>query len=385
MKQRIPLAWLQLSQEKARMLTAIAGISFADVLMSLQMGFRTALLDGAVQFHKSLQGEIVLINSRYGSLTSLDRFSERRLYQALGFTGVQSVTPIYLDFIQWKNPQKKTTWSIFAIGLKPEDKAINLAGVQENLESLKTPDTVLFDSDSRKEFGLIAEQYNEGNSVTTEVGNHKISVGGLFKLGTSFGITGNIIMSDVNFLRLFGVKRQKGLIDIGLIKLDPGADKNQVLINLRTILPHDVKVLSKQEFIEQEKNYWNTRTPMGYVFNFGIFIGFSVGAASAYQILDSDIAEHLSEYATLKAIGFKNRYLLTIVLEEALILAVLGFVPGTLLSLGLYQLIRQATLLPMVMTLGKAISVLILTTVMCLISAALSIRRLESADPADIF
>jgi putative ABC transport system permease protein len=385
-KRKIPLAWLQLSREKARMLVAIAGIAFADVLMFLQLGIREALFDGAVQLHNSLEGEIVLVSSRYKALISLDQFSQRRLYQALGFTGVQSVSPIYLGFIPWKNPDNQETWNIFAIGFSPEERVVNLPGVQENLNSLREPDTVLFDRGSRQEFGTIVDQFTANNQVTTELNNRKINVVGLFRLGTSFGVNGNIITSDVNFIRLLGTnRRQQGLIDFGLIKLEPEADINWVIANLKAHLPNDVKVLSKQEFIANEKSFWNTSTPVGFTFTLGAVIGFIVGAVIVYQILYSDVSDHLPEYATLKAIGFKNRYLLMIVFQEALILAAIGFIPGLAISQGLYMITRQATLLPIMMTIDRAIFIFVLTTLMCSISASIAMRKLQDADPADIF
>lgn len=385
-KRKIPLAWLQLSREKARMLVAIAGIAFADVLMFLQLGIREALFDGAVQLHNSLEGEIVLVSSRYKALISLDQFSQRRLYQALGFTGVQSVSPIYLDSVPWKNPDNQQTWQIFVIGFNPEEKVVNLTGVQENLNFLREPDTVLFDRGSRQEFGKIVAQFTANQQVTTEVNNRKIDVVGLFRLGTSFGVNGNIITSDVNFLRLFGNnRRQQGLIDFGLIKLEPGVDANWVIANLKAKLPTDVKVLSKQELIAQEKSFWNTSTPVGFTFTLGVVIGFVVGAVIVYQILYSDVSDHLPEYATLKAIGFKNRYLLIIVFQEALILAAIGFIPGIAISQGLYMITRQATLLPIMMTIDRVIFIFMLTTLMCVISASIAIQKLQAADPADIF
>lgn len=384
-KRKIPLAWLQLSREKARMAVAIAGIAFADVLMFLQLGIREALFDGAVQLHNSLEGEIVLVSSRYKALISLDQFSQRRLYQALGFTGVQSVSPIYLDSIPWKNPDNQQTWRIFAIGFNPEEKVVNLPGVKENLNYLREPDTVLFDRGSRKEFGTIVSEFENNKKITTELNNRRINVAGLFRLGTSFGVNGNIITSDVNFLRLLGKRREPGLIDFGLIKLEPGADVNWVIANLKANLPKDVQVLSKQEFMAQEKSFWNTSTPVGFTFTLGAIIGFVVGAVIVYQILYSDVSDHLPEYATLKAIGFKNRYLLVVVFQEALILAAIGFIPGFAISQGLYLVTRQATLLPIIMTVDRAIFIFILTTLMCSISALIAMQKLQSADPADVF
>ncbi|MCX5935388.1 MAG: ABC transporter, partial [Pseudanabaena sp. LacPavin_0818_WC45_MAG_42_6] len=147
-KKPLFLSWLQLRKERVRLLVAIAGISFADVLMFLQMGFRGALFSSAVELHHSINGEIVILSSRYRSLISLDRFTDRRLYQAAGVSGVQSVSPIYLNFIQWRNPYNKQIWDIYAIGINPKHQVLNIKGVVENRQKLREPDTVLFNSGS---------------------------------------------------------------------------------------------------------------------------------------------------------------------------------------------------------------------------------------------
>ena len=386
-QRKIPVAWKQLTKQRTKTLIAIAGIAFADVLMFMQLGIWEALFNSAVELHSSLNGEIVLVSGRYKSLISLDPFSERRLRQAEGFAGVESTSPIYLNFVQWKNPQNKDIWNIFAIGFNPEDKVLNRPEVIKNQEKLHLPDSVLFDRGSRKEFGPITAllEQKEADAITTEVENRLVSVEGLFKMGTSFGINGNVITSDINFLRILNKKRQKGLIDIGLIKLSSDANVQEVLSNLRTNLPDDVRVLSKEEFITQEKNFWNTSTPVGFTFALGAVIGFIVGSVIVYQILYSDVSDHLSEYATLKAIGFKDRYLLSIVFQEALILAAIGFIPGIAIAIGFYATMKQATLLPIGMTLGRAVFIFILTGAMCSISAAIAVRKLQSADPAEIF
>lgn len=374
-------------KQRTKTLIAIAGIAFADVLMFMQLGIWEALFNSAVELHSNLNGEVVLISSRYKSLISLDPFSERRLRQAEGFEGVESTSPIYLNFVQWKNPQNKDIWNIFAIGFNPEDKVLDMPEVIENQEKLHLPDSVLFDRGSRKEFGPVTALFEQEavGDLTTEVENRLVSVEGLFKMGTSFGINGNVITSDINFLRILNKKRQKGLIDIGLIKLSSEANVQEVISNLRTNLPDDVRVLSKEEFITQEKNFWNTSTPVGFTFALGAVIGFIVGSVIVYQILYSDVSDHLSEYATLKAIGFKDRYLLLVVFQEALILAAIGFIPGIAIALGFYATMKQATLLPIVMTPERAVFIFILTGVMCSISAAIAVRKLQSADPADIF
>lgn len=384
MTKKIPLSWLQLTREKTRLAVALSGIAFADILMFMQLGFRDALYYSNVRMHSSLKGDIVVINNQSNAVLAMKPFSQRRLYKALDVPAVESVHPIYLDYTTWKNPITGRPRSILTFAFNPEFNVFDLPGVEENINKLKMPDVVLFDRSSRVEYGPIASDFEQGKNVTAEVRRRRIKVAGLFTLGASFGADGNLITSDVNFLRIFN-NRQRGLIDIGLIRLKPGSDVNQVAAYLRNYLPTDVNVFTKQEFIDFERNYWATSTAIGFIFTLGTIMGFIVGTVIVYQILYTEVTDHLSEYATLKAIGYTQNYLLTVILQEAFMLAVLGYIPGFACALFLYQVARDATLLPVFMSSYRAIMVLILTILMCFISGVIAMRKLRSADPADIF
>jgi putative ABC transport system permease protein len=211
-----------------------------------------------------------------------------------------------------------------------------------------------------------------------------IHLNGTFKVGASFAADGTLITSDQNFLRIFS-RRRAETVSAGLINVQPGYDAEQVATTLKAYLPNDVRVLTHQEFLEFEKHYWQTNTAIGFIFSLGIVMGFVVGIVIVYQVLSTDVNAHTSEYATFKAMGYRNTYLLGIVFEEAVILALLGFMPGVALSMGMYHLTRNATNLPMYMTLARALFVLVMTILMCAISGAIATRKLQSADPADIF
>lgn len=381
---KIPLAWLQLKREKTRLAVALAGIAFADILMFMQLGFRDSLYFSNVRFHTSLQGDIVLINNQSNALLSMKGFSQRRLYKALDLQAVQSVHPIYLDYTAWKNPLTGRSRNLLVIGINPAVNLLDLPGVKENLAKLKLPDVVLYDRSSRQEYGPIATQFEQGETVAAEVNSRRMKVGGLFTLGASFGADGNLITSDLNFVRIFP-HHQLGLIDIGLIRLKPGADANTVAQSLRNYLPRDIKVLTKQEFIDYERHYWESGTAIGFIFTLGTIMGFIVGTVIVYQILYTEVADHLGEYATLKAMGYTQNYLLIVILQEAFILAILGYIPGFAVTMFLYARARDATLLPVLMSFERAVMVLILTFVMCFISGTIAMRKLRSADPADIF
>jgi putative ABC transport system permease protein len=382
--QKIPLAWLQLSHEKIRLLVAIAGISFADILMFMQLGFRDALFESAIRFHSNLSGDIFLQSPQSTALIAMKSFPSRRLYQSLAFPGVETATPIYINQTIWKNPVDSSTRGILVYGFNPKDtKLFQLPGIVENIDKLKTPDTFLFDRKSRAQFGPIPELFEKGGTVQTEIRNRKIKIGGLFTLGSSFGADGNLITSDTNFIRLF--KRDRGLIDIGVIQVKPGTDIPATIAAMRAYYPKDVRIFSRQEFIDEELHYWQTGTAIGFIFTLGTIMGFIVGIVIVYQILYTDVADHLSEYATLKAMGYTDFYLLTVVFQEAIILSIVGFFPGMFAAVGLYSMTRAATNLPLMMTVARAITVLLLTMMMCIISGTIAVRKLRAADPADMF
>jgi len=212
----------------------------------------------------------------------------------------------------------------------------------------------------------------------------RIRIGGLFEVGNSFGINGALITSDLNFLRMFP-DRNPAQVSLGLVQLEPGAVAAQVRDAIAAALPPDIVVLTKEQFKAMEIAYWDSSTPIGYVLNLGVVMGLVVGAIIVYQILFSDVQDHLREYATLKAMGYTNRYLSGVVLQEAAILAVAGFIPAIALSLVVYKVSADATNLPLRLTLDKAAIVLGLTLVMCAIAGLLAMRKVRSADPADVF
>lgn len=384
MPRKTPLAWHQLLKEKARLLVAIAGIGFADMLMFMQLGFQDSLYDSATQAHRLLDADLVLINPQFKSLSSVEDFSRERLYQTLSNDRVQSVSSIYIGMGQWKNPDTQLTRSILVWGVEPDAPSFSLPELQQNSSQLKLLNQVLFDRVGRPEYGAIASQFQTQGSVTTELSRNTIQVGGLFTMGASFVADGNVIMSDSTFLKLYN-DRRSNQIDIGLIHLKPGNDAKSVQAQLIASLPQDVRVLTPQEFARVERDYWESQGTIGFIFGLGVIVGFIVGIVIVYQILYTDVANHLAEYATLKAMGYSDRYLLSILLQEALILAILGFIPGYLIATGLYQLTYAATLLPISMTVNRAVSVFVLTVAMCSISGTIAMRKLQAADPADIF
>jgi putative ABC transport system permease protein len=380
----IPLAWSQLSREKGRLIVAMAGIAFADMLMFIQLGFQTALYDSNTRLHQTINADLVLVSPQGRNIVNLGTFPRRRLYQALNFDEVISAKPLYTDFVEWKNPETHLKTSVLLIGFDPEKSTFLIPEVEQNLDKIKLPDVLVFDRGSRGNYRETLANLEQGKTVSTEIQDRKIKIEGLFLSGASFAADGNLMTSDLNFHRIF-TRRHPSQVSAGLIKLKAGVDPQQMAQALKLSLPNDARVLTKAEFIDLEKRYWSENTSIGFSFSLGTVLSFVVGVVIVYQILSSDVADHIAEYATLKAMGYRNSYLLIVVFQEALILAILGFIPGSAIAIGLYSLTRNATNLPLFMTVGRGITVLILTIVMCTISGGIATRKLRSADPADIF
>ncbi len=380
----IALGWMQLKHQKVRLLVAIAGIAFAVILILMQLGFRTSLFDSSVRFLQAFDYDIAIVSTDTLYIGRTVSFSNRRLYQAKGVPGVAEVSPVYASMAVWRNPEDHSSRNVFTLGVDPSKPVLDAPGVAENLDRIRRRDTVLFDALSRPEFGPIAEEIRAGRDVTTEVNDRRIEAQGLFEVGTSFGIDGSLITSEDNFLRLFP-DRTRNQIDIGLVTLEPGADVERARTAIDAALPDDVVVLTREGWVAREKSYWNGATPIGTVFTFGVIIGFVVGAIIVYQILFADVSDHLPEYATLKAIGYSNRFVSGVVVQQAVILALLGFAPGVVICLWLYRVVGAATRLPMELNLERGLTVLGMTVLMCALSGMVALRKVRSLDPADVF
>ncbi len=384
LKRRIPLAWLLLSRQPLRLLVALSGICFAGILMFMQLGFRDGLFDASVTVHKLFDADLVLISPRSMSSISMSGFPRRRLVQAMAHQDVVGTTPVNWNFLLWRNPETLTTRSILALGFEPTDPLLKDPQFSSKAQLLTSRGRVLFDDLSRYEFGPISKWFLEGRTIDTEVAGKRVRVAGLVSLGPSFGADGNLITSRETFLQLMP-GTPSGSIEIGLVRLRPGSDAEAVAKTLSASLPRDVKVLTRKGFIEFEKNYWRTSTSIGFIFTLGAAMGFVVGSVIVYQILYSDVSDHLPEYATLMAMGYPLKTLLGVVAREGIFLAVMGYIPAYTSGLALYALVRNSTKLPIAMDPHRALVVFSLILLMCMGSALLAMRRLADADPAEIF
>jgi putative ABC transport system permease protein len=387
---RVPLAWYNLTHDKRRLVVSVLGVAFAVFLMFVELGFWNALLDASVELIEQFNGELIVVSKARYAMNVREPFTRRLLEQTRGVPGVRAAYPVYLEYASsfWKDtgtPRKERVPSlpIRVIAFDPDQPVLNNPDVQARQSSLKVPFTVLLDRKSKRDYG------ERETGIERELSGHRVRVVGLFTLGTDFSSDGSVIMSDATLARIYpdaySPAHTLDLADVGVVKLEPGANLEATRQAIEAVLPREVAVLTKDAFLATEKHYWQTSTPIGFIFQFGLWMGFIVGAVICYQIISTDVSDHLAEFATLKAIGYHDGYLNLTVLRETWWLAVFGFIPGIVLSWLLYRLLDWLVGLPMFMTPLRILLIFCLAVAMCLFSGLLALRKVKSADPAEVF
>ena len=377
------LAWRQLVFDRTKLVAAICGVLFACVLVFMQLGFRDALYASAASAPVKLNGDLFLMHKQSEALWRPVRFKRSELMRVLGNSAVAEAYPLYLGLAPFKNIQTRTKRTLMVYGFDPDSQIFKIDAIDDKRAELRLKDTVLFDEYSRPEFGPMRQLLAADQNVT-EINDYKVTVVGLFRLGVSFAADGNVVTSDLNFMRIFS-RRNHEDIDLGVIKLHPGASATQVQAALRSQLNEFVNIFTYEELLSYEKDYWANTAPIGFIFGFGTVMGWVVGLVIVYQILFTDIANHRNEFATLKAMGYEHGYFVRVVFASAFFLAVLGFIPGYLVSLGLYHMAESKMYMPMPLPFGKVTTVFMFMLSMCFMAGLLAIRKLKDANPADMF
>jgi putative ABC transport system permease protein len=392
---RTPLAWKNLTNDWRRLAVAVAGIGFAVILMFTQVGFQNALFDSQVKIIDDLQGDIFLVSRAKYTLAAEKRFPLELVDQAASCPGVSGAYPLYteLTLSRLKNLSPGSSgkaYPIRSLGFHLSDPIFNTPGITSQLSKLMLPHAALIDVRSKREnFDFPFDDEQALSAVPAELADQRISLVGTFQLGTDFAHDGNLAMSAENFAAYFPQRVRVGdplsVVDVGIVHVNKDADVNEVRDLLDSIIDDSVFVLTRQQFRNQEISFWDESTPIGIIFTAGKIIGFIVGMVICYQVIYSDIADHMPEFATLKAMGYNTMYFLRLIVVESVLLSFVGYVPGWMASAGLYSVLADATGLQLHMTLGAMLLVLILTIGMCIASGMLAVRKLLAADPANLF
>jgi putative ABC transport system permease protein len=372
------VAWRMLVHEKGRNLLAMAGIFMAVLMIFLQLGFYSSVPKGALQVYNHLHFDLLMTSTSYIVQSLPLDFPRQRLYQALSLPQVESVAPLYQGLPSWLSPENGLRRDIFMMAFRPGDRVFAVPDIELQLDILRRPDTVLVDTSSKPDFGPLTA----GRVI--ELSNRRIEIGGQYVLGVGFTGLAAVVASDTNFIRILPY-RSLASVNLGLIRLKPGSNPDEVATQIRQILPADTQVLTRAELNAREEEQWQRRTATGLVFGFGVIVAIIVGIVIVYQTLATQVTRQLPQYATLKAMGYSDTDLLRIVLALSAMMAAVAFVFAFAGAIAIYAQVRAFTPLPVEMTAARAVGVLALSFAMSAASAILAIRILRRANPADLF
>lgn len=379
----MPIGWLQLTHSKTRLVAAVAGVTFANILVLVQLGIMDSFSDSVRMSYQVIQGDVLISASDADTFFDGSNIPRQWSYLALSVPGVAAAMPVFLGAAKWDQADGSSI-EFQAIGIDPTRREFIGTGIPDP-RGLLQADTALADRSAR---GLDPDRLATASfddPIIIEAMNRQLTLIGTMSIGGGFFGDGYIVVSDQTFMRMFP-DRSSGAPNHILLLLEQDAEPASVIAELKQALPEGaLRIRSLDDAIAEDIKYQTTERPTGLIFGFGVVIGIIVGIVIVYQVLSTDVADHISEYATFKAMGYNQSYLFGVVIEQAVILALAGFLPGIIISTGLYSLLSNATNLPIEMDASRALMVLLGTLLSCVISGAIATRRLAAADPADLF
>ena len=380
------LAWANTTEEPARLVVRCAGITFAVILMFMQTGFRNALFDSNVRIAEQADADFIIRTKTRFMLSSGQRMPFDKIVEARNVPGVAEVQPVYFENVASHlrkdgNPARRIRVMAFDL----ESPIFENLGIRRFSKLLAAPMTAIADKKSKPMFEFNPQQCLPEENSYGELFKKEIRIVGCFNLGVDFSNDGNLYMSPENFNHYFSFRDISGSADYGLVRMDDGANEQVLLRQLKQFLGPHVIVETKAQFLQSERNFWGKSTPIGLIFAFGTLIGFVVGLIICYQVLATDIGDHLSEFATFKAMGFPTSFFASVVVIQALFMSIISFIPGVVITLCVFSFVNNFSGLIMFLNVERTAIVLLLTIGMCVVSGIIALQKLLSSDPANLF
>jgi putative ABC transport system permease protein len=375
---RVVIAWEMLFHKKRRLIVSLMAVMFAVVIMFMQQGFFNGLNDSQAMVPPLFNADLVLMDHRREHMNRWNDLPVNRLAQAAALPEVTEVLPVYNGTFAFKNRLTGQGRRMFVLAFPPDSRALRLPELAALAPRLRVHGTILFDRKSRSIYGPVEP------GAQVEMDERQYTVVGLFEMGPNFSNDGAVLMGEGTWLE--AVNAATGEMPAwGLVRLRPGTNIAAVQARLRATLPKDTLVLTPEEMRQREVDYTIRAVPIGAIFGIGLIIGFIIGTIICYQILFNEITDHMPQYATLKAMGYSDGFLRRVVLQQALLLSIIGFVPGLLGGFGLYALLYEWTSIVMFQTLGRASLIFLLTVLMCVGAGMIAVKKVLRSDPAEVF
>ena len=371
------VAFANLTQHRARLFAALGGVAVALFLLLLQVAVLDAARVKVTSLFDDFNFDMVIVPDTYQFLLSFDTLDRVTLQEAAATRGVADTFGLNAVPVRMTQLPSQHVAYLFLIGLDDPGSFLRDDRIRTGMQALQSSHDMLIDSQSLSDIGPTDV------GTRAEINGENVTFTGQFKLGLFFYGEGSGIVRNADFTRLAG--RPPRGITMGLIKLDPGADPETVRARLKKTLPPDTLVLTRGELIAQERAYFLSTKPVGVMMYISMLIAYLVGTVIMIQVLSTDISNRMTEYAVLKAMGFSMTFVYGVGAAEAALLALGGLIPA--LGVGALVLwgIEYQTHLPAGLGIGLIATMLGIALLLAAGSAAIALRRLVRADPAELF
>lgn len=371
----VDLGIRMLLHNRRRLLSMSLSVAVGVVVVFVEMGLLQGILDSQALVATLVRGDLIVMNKGRTDLHRWDKLNSIRLSQIRSIPGVARVMPIYEDHVSLRDPDDKRVRRVILFAFSPNDLPLGIGRRAKVSAALKMSDSFMFDRLSRPIFGNI----KTGQDI--EIDKHPMRVSGLVAMGPDIVNDGNIFVSDGQWL-----SRQPDAQPImGVIRVARNANVDNVRTEILSNLPEDITVLTPDEARKRENSATLGSTPIGLLFAVGMIAGIVIGTINCYQVLYTEVSDHLQQFATLKAIGFTHRFLQGVILTQAALLSGTGFAVGVILSALADAYIGSATMLPTQLHFLSASLVGLGTVAMCFFAGWIAIGRLHAADPAALY
>jgi putative ABC transport system permease protein len=385
------IARKNLIEDIPRFLVAQAGILFAVGLVTIQTGVQLGFAQSSSQLIEQSQADLWVASNNMEHLDLTLPLPYERVAEARSVEGVEQAEGVIIGGAVWHEEQANKITGVTLVGgtgglLFAQDSL-----TQGSFNELKQPNTFIVDETSLDDlnFQKVGEQATVNSAPAKLVG---------LTSGTQSIVFGNLMFTSLESANHYRSSRSNALSSISLSRELTATDPvSFVLIRaigwenlaalqqrLEAELP-EVRAYTRAEMAQQTQAYWQKRSGIGYILGLGAVVGTIVGAVVVGQILYASVSDHIKEFGTLKAMGASDWYIYRVIMEQGLWMAILGYLPGMALCLGVAAWTSATQGILILITPASAIAVLGITVVMCLSSAIFAIQKVTRVDPAIVF
>ena len=373
----IGVAAANLSQQRMRLVAALSGIAVALFLLVLQISVLDAAKAKVTLLYNDFNFDLAAVPDTYQFLLNFETIDRVVLDQARATGDVSQAFGLNVDVVHWMQwPSKKVAY-LFLIGLDDPGTFVRDPAIRQGMKSLVSSHSLLMDSYSEPDIGPLE------TGASAKIGDEQVSIAGHFKLGLFFYGEGSAIVRNTDFPRL--ADRDSRGVSIGLFQLRPGVDPRKAKRDLEAIVPEHTLIFTRDELLQQERDYFLTVRPVGIMIYISMLIACLVGTVIMVQVLSTEVANRTKEYAVLKAIGASPWFVHGIGAAQAVLLGMGGLLPALVVGGAVLWFIEFRTHLDTAigpLLIGKMLAV---TFAVALCAAATVVARVQRADPAALY